>query len=153
MFNTFVKQTEINSGGGLRISVYKQSFGPDGQSIAEEPHRITVGPFEDFDDIIAANNARLQQMGYPAIDPAELALPIALRATARGHAGIQERMAIEAAEIEAKRVADEEAARLAAEQAEKFRIRREAEAEAAKAAQQQAFEEAVAAAVEKTRGS
>ena len=92
-------------------------------------------------------------MGYPAIDPAELALPIALRATAHGHAGVQERMAIEAAEIEAKRVADEEAARLAADQAEKFRIRREAEAEVAKAAQHQAFEEAVSAAVERTRGS
>ena len=91
-------------------------------SIAEEPHRITVGPFDDFDSIIAANNARLQQMGYPAIDPAELALPIASAPRPTLTPVYQERMAIEAEKIEAKRVADEEARALRADQAEKVAI-------------------------------
>ncbi len=149
MFNTFVKQTEVNSGGGIRISVYKQSFGPDGNLIAEQPHQIMIGPFDDFDVAIAANNAALENMGYPAIDPAELSLPISLRATAHAHSGVKERMAIEAAAIEARRVADEEAAKLAAEQAEKDRIRREAEADAAQAEQQKLFDAAVDAAIER----
>jgi hypothetical protein len=84
MFKTFVKQTEVNSLGGLRISVYKQAIGPNGQVMAESPHQIIIGPIDDFDAVIAANNDHLQQMGYPAIDPDEIALPAALRATALG---------------------------------------------------------------------
>lgn len=160
MFNTFVKQTEVNSGGGIRISVYKQTSGPDGHLVAEQPHQITVGPFDDFDATIETNNAHLQNMGYPAIDPAELALPIALRAAAHAHVGVQERMAIEAAKIaEENRVAEE---RERAAEAERARVaemeriaaeERAAQAEADQKASEEAdasrFEEAVEAAVAK----
>lgn len=149
MFKIFVKQTEVNSGGGIRISVYKQSFGPDGKLIAEQPHQIIIGPFDDFDAIIADNNDHLQQMGYPPIDPAELALPIALRASAHSHAGVQERMAIEAVKIEAKRVADEEVARKEAIAEQERASAAAAQAAARREAEEAAFSAAVAAEVAK----
>jgi hypothetical protein len=94
MFITFVKQTEVNSAGGIRITVYKQVLGPDGQVMAEVPHQITIGPFDDFDAVIAANSAHLQAMGYPAIDPADIVLPAALRAAAFADPKVADRIAI-----------------------------------------------------------
>lgn len=122
MFNTFVKQTEVNSGGGIRISVYKQTFDPNGNLVAEQPHQITITPFDDFDYIIEMNNAHLESMGYPSIDPDELTLPLQLRATALGHAKVIERVEIERARRAAQAAQDEadrqRAIDLAAQQAE-----------------------------------
>jgi len=137
-FGTFIKQVEVNSGGGIRISVYKQSFGPNGELIAEQPHQIMIGPFADFDFIIAQNNEHLQQMGYPPIDPVELTLPLQLRATAHDHSAVKERMVIEAKIVAEKKAADEEATK----QAEKER-------QAAIDAQTAQFDEAVKQAVER----
>lgn len=92
-FNSFIKQTEINSAGGVRITVYKQALGPDGQVMAEVPHQITIAPGDDFAAVIAANNAHLEQMGFPAIDADELALPASLRTTALDNPKVQERIA------------------------------------------------------------
>lgn len=143
MFNTFVKQTEVNGGGGIRIAVYKQAFGPDGMLIAEQPHQIAIGPFDDFDQIIAENNASLQHMGYPAIDPIELALPKRLRAESHAHPPVQERMTIEAGIIAEKR-AEEERQAAAAEEA---RVKAEIDAEKRAAVEDQRFNDRVAAAV------
>lgn len=142
MFNTFVKQTEVNSGGGIRISVYKQNLAPDGSLVSEEPHQIVVGPFDDFDAIIGMNSAALEKMGYPAIDAVELALPLALRKTAHAHPLVQERMVIEAERIKTARKVAEERERDAAES-------RQRQAEEAAKKEQDRVETLVAAALAK----
>ena len=143
--NTLVKQVEINLGGGIRISVYKQIFNPDGGLASEEPHRIAIGPFDDFDAIIAANNAHLERMGYPAINADELTFVTAQRTASHTHPITREIMQIEAQKIEARRVAAEAEAKIA----EEDRNRAIVDAAAAEAARQKDFEDAVAAAVEK----
>jgi hypothetical protein len=162
-FNTFIKQTEVNSGGGIRISVYKQSFGPDGDLVNELPHQITVGPFDDFDAIIAANNAHLQALGFPAIDPRELTLPAQLRAAAHGHPAVKDRIQIEAKRL-AEKLAEEErqaaaekanAEKLAADKAQEAKAHAAVLADIAakeaarQAAQAQAIGEAIKAEVAK----
>lgn len=133
MKKTFVKQTEINSGGGIRISVYKQ-FYEDDRLIFEEPHLITIGPLDDVEMIIEANNTHLAAMGYPPIAESELALPVALRATAFANPDVASSIAALREQVEQQR--EEEAAR-----AESERIAQEnADAEAAAARERQAKE-------------
>ena len=97
--NSFVKQVEINSGGGMRISVYKQIMDDElvdsDKLIFEEPHRIMIDLDDDFNIVIEANNRHLEQMGYPAIDPLELELATKMRAVAHKHPPVIERMKIE----------------------------------------------------------
>lgn len=166
-FGTFIKQTEVNSGGGIRITALKQAFGPDGALVTESPHQIVIGPFDDFDQTIAENNAHLQRMGFPAIDPRELTLPAQLRAAAHDHPAVKERIQIEAKRL-AEKLAEEErqaaavaaakragAEKLAADQAEEAKAHAAvlaaiAEKEAARqAAQAQAVGEAIKAEVAK----
>jgi len=52
-FGTFIKQVEVNSGGGIRISVTSRALDQMASLIAEQPHQIMIGPFADFDFIIA----------------------------------------------------------------------------------------------------
>ena len=119
-FNTFVKQIEINSGGGVRITVLKQAIFDDG-TVHDHPHQITIdtlAPQDEIDAQIAGVNRHLNAMGYPSIDPAELDWPMRLRARAHELPLIKERQGVEKQlRDEAKAKADAENA--AAEEAAK----------------------------------
>lgn len=120
MFNTLVKQVELNLGGGIRITVLKQIFSEDGILTSEQPHRITIEPFDDFDQVIAENNTSLQSMGFPWIDPDELSVVTLVRSTTQGHPIVAERMVIERKILddrmaEYNRIQQEEGERLSAE--------------------------------------
>jgi hypothetical protein len=149
---SFVKQIEVNSGGGFRLSVYKQTYDDGGKLIHEEPHRITIDIEDDFDAVIAMNNTSLAQMGYPAIDQLELDMPREMRGTAHQHPAVAERIGIETAKRqEERRLAAEE--RAAVEEAEEKRRAKEAEEREAAAEQVKAdFDAAVEAAVAKALG-
>lgn len=140
MKQLYVLQTEVqNDFGTIRISVLKQIVDGD-QVITVEPHRITIGPADDLNSIIAANSADLIQQGYPAIDMDDLKLAIALRKVALK----SERVAGNVKQWKADRKA--EAARLAAE-AEATVAAEQAAAEKAAADEEAKFNARVAAAV------
>lgn len=144
MKNLFVKQTEVNNLGGIRISVYKQMFDGD-RLVFEEPHQIVVSPLDDMDAIIAANNEHLATMGYPPIAAADLALPVALRKTALSDGIVSK--AVKQLKKEATQRARAEAEALKAQEA----AERQAEADAETVAKRQAdaFQAAVNDAVAK----
>lgn len=141
MKNTFLKQVEINSAGGIRLSAYKQFL--DGDTLTfEEPHLITIGPLDDFDAVISANNDHLAAMGYPPIPTDQLALATSLRTTAFADPLVSASIAAlraqaeQDAKDEAERAAAQEAARVAAEKTLQ-------DAEAARQAQADADAEAL----------
>jgi hypothetical protein len=141
--NIFIKQTEVNSAGGLRISAYKQVFDDSGALVFEEPHQIMIMPLDDFDAVVAEASAHLETMGYPAITSDILDLPKALRKTAlKNPLVIETQKALQKKiDDERQRAADEKAANDKAE-AEAAEAKRIAEAEAA--AQAKADAEAAA---------
>jgi len=149
MKKTFVKQTEINSGGGVRLSIYKQIFDDAGGLVFEEPHRITIGPLDDFDAIIGYNNNGLAELGYPPIDLGELDLPRSLRTTAHKHPMVKAAVDAERNRSDDERAAFE-AARITREAEEKQAAAdRELQSRADEEAGERRFQEAVAAEVAK----
>jgi hypothetical protein len=113
--NSFIKQTEINSAGGMRLTILKQVF-DDGNTLAfEEPHQIVVSPLEDFDVRISECNAHLMAMGYPEIAAEELALPASLRQAAMANTLVQQAISQLRAQVEADAAAAEAAAKAEAD--------------------------------------
>lgn len=78
---SYVKQTQVwtKRPGTVSITVFKQKVMPNGMRKDVGAHRITLEPTDDVLAVVAMNNANLVSIGYPAIDPSEIDLPLALR--------------------------------------------------------------------------
>lgn len=142
MFNTYIKQVEINSGGGIRVTILKQAFSDDDRLISEQPHQMTIGPFDDVNHIVEANNNHLQAMGFPSMNAEELAVVLKLRDHAHAQPLIAKRIVIE------KKLLDERLAKEAEEHAKRETGAAKA-AEQAEKEQDAEFDRRVAAAVAK----
>jgi hypothetical protein len=96
-FNTFVKQIEINSGGGVRITIFLQTIFDNGD-VHNHPHQLMIDTTWGDDIVqraIDGNNAHINAMGYPSIRSEEIEWPLSLRGHAHSLPLVAERRQIE----------------------------------------------------------
>lgn len=106
MRNTVLNQITLCADGSIGIQLLKQVV-DNGEVLFSEPHRTVVDCFGDVAEQVAAVNAHLASMGYPAVPDEGVQRIEALRVIQNKSPDVQAKMAeVKAAREEAVAVAE-----------------------------------------------
>lgn len=69
MRKTYIKQITQNSSGGIQLAVYLQDYLSENDiNPVIRLHDVQIGPDDDWDERIAANNKAIESLGFPPMD-------------------------------------------------------------------------------------